>query len=303
LRYRDFAWINDSRNEAGPGFLPNRNSGEVCMRRAVCAMVVLLAFLPGVATAAGLQQVRFELAFFYPPNPCTGTDLRDATLGGVAALSFRLARAGDAFEVGRGAAPVLGCAGRGAFDAEFDLPGDGTLFFSFAGSLVDGGTSYPVFAFPSSGADSAPASAPLIEIGVFSNGAFTASSSQDWPLLAFASPGQQIGTLGAHLISEPGGAALLAASLLLAVSRLRRVQAGEVRLLRERARRRLPFHTGLPVPPRAGTGKVSRTSAASERESKKCKRRFAGTSLVSSSALCWPWRSPAPPTHRHRPAI
>jgi hypothetical protein len=57
---------------------------------------------------------------------------------------------------------------------------------------------------------------------MFSGGAFAAGNVQQWPLLAFASPGQQIGTLGVRVVSEPGIGALLVTSLLIAASTRRR---------------------------------------------------------------------------------
>jgi hypothetical protein len=193
------------------------------MRRSGIALLLVL-LLPATVAAA-LVQVRLELSFFYPPNPCMENELHDATLEGVARLYFQSERAGAPAEVGAWASPALACSDRAGSEQAIDLRGDGALFAAFAGSLADS-TTFRVYAMEDALAPM-PASAPLIEIGAFSAGAFAATGAPQWPLLAFASPGQQIGTLGVRVVSEPGSGALLATSLLLlaaSVHRRSRVQ-------------------------------------------------------------------------------
>jgi hypothetical protein len=188
------------------------------MRRFLLA--VLVALLPASA-AATLLQVRLDLSFFYPPNPCLDNDLRDATLGGVARLFHQPTRAGEPVEVGRWTASNLACAASAGLDLAVDLTDDGALLVDFAGQLTGTTTPFSVFAMADVRAER-PTGAPLLEVGMFSGGAFAAGNVQQWPLLAFASPGQQIGTLGVRVVSEPGIGALLVTSLLLLATSVHR---------------------------------------------------------------------------------
>jgi hypothetical protein len=181
------------------------------MRRSGIALLLVLR-LPA-SVAAALVQVRLELAFFWPPSPCMGNDLHDSTLEGVARLFFQFERAGAPVEVGAWTAPALGCSDRAGSEQAIDLTGDGTLVAAFSGTLSDS-TAFRVYAMEDAGA-SMSEKAPLIEIGAFSAGAFAATGAPQWPLLAFASPGRQIGALDVRVVSEPGSGALLATSLLL----------------------------------------------------------------------------------------
>jgi hypothetical protein len=187
------------------------------MRRFLFALLVVL--LPA-SVAAAVVQVRLDLVF-YPPNPCGESGLGDAALGGVARLFHQPTRAVDPVEIGEWNARDIACADSAGFDLAVDVTGDGALLVGFAGQLTGIATRFSVFAMADVG-DERPTIAPLLEIGVFSGGAFAAGNVQQWPLLAFASPGQQIGTLGVRVVSEPGSGALLATSLLLLVASVRR---------------------------------------------------------------------------------
>jgi len=209
---------------------PNRLLSGRIPGKDAAVVRLLIGVVCGVAMAvtagsAAAMPVRAAITFsFFPPSPCSATDLGDlsgATLNGTLAFFERQGRAGDL--VGYNPGPpdmgrvACGATGHAAFN--FDLAPGATLSLTFAGDLVGtnpGPPTVPVYAFPEQnpGPPTLPDTAPLIDLGTLGDLVGQNPGPPVLPVYAFASPGHLVGTLSfAFAVPEPSALAILAFDL------------------------------------------------------------------------------------------